>query len=144
MSQLIAAVCLVPILHAADAVEAEKQKLEGEWKFVAGGMTWKPEWGSIRRIRVIFKDSDVKFELDKLHFSGTYKLDPSKSPKRITITLKTKNGRKTVVRGIYEFSGKYLKLCWFSKKQEYPTEFSAKDGTYFKLLPKLTPPKPPE
>ena len=143
MSQLIAAACLIPMLHADDPVELEKQKLEGEWKFVGGGMSWNPKWGSIRRIKVIFKDSNVKFELDKHHLNGTFKLDPSKTPKRITVTLKAKKGPKPVVRGIYEFEGKYLKLRWFSKKREYPTEFSAKDGTYLRLLPKLTTPKPP-
>jgi uncharacterized protein (TIGR03067 family) len=40
-----------------------------------------------------------------------YALDPSKSPKEISLTYTAPDGRRLTVRGIYELAGDRLRLC---------------------------------
>ncbi len=64
---------------------------------------------------------------------GTFTLDPSKTPK--AITMKVTEGRREEdkgkeVRGIYELAGDTLKWCTAPPgSEERPTEFATKAGT---------------
>jgi uncharacterized protein (TIGR03067 family) len=62
--------------------------------------------------------------------AGTYpcdvKIDPSKKPKHIDITLHRKQGDATFL-GIYEIKGDALTVCYASRTGKRPTEFSSKE-----------------
>jgi RNA polymerase sigma factor (sigma-70 family) len=56
-----------------------------------------------------------------------FKIDPSKKPKEIDVTLHLKQGDRTLL-GIYEIRGDTLKVCYYaSRTGRRPTEFSTND-----------------
>ncbi len=57
---------------------------------------------------------------------GTFKLDPSKKPKAMDLTLE-KKGKKETALFIYELDGDNLKLCWRKPGGKRPTHFTSKD-----------------
>ena len=56
---------------------------------------------------------------------GTQKLDPSKSPKAIDVTMTEGPNKGAVMLGIYEFDGDTLKVCFDPQGKKRPTEFKS-------------------
>jgi uncharacterized protein (TIGR03067 family) len=68
---------------------------------------------------------------------GDFKIDPSKTPKEIDITLHLINARDVTVRGIYEIKGDALKVCYYTRQagiRTRPTEFSSTDDPLMGLI----------
>jgi uncharacterized protein (TIGR03067 family) len=66
---------------------------------------------------------------------GTYKLDPTKTPKSIDCLLSEGPYKGLVVAGIYELNGDTLKICWSAwGVLEHPIEFSATPGSQRALV----------
>ena len=68
--------------------------------------------------------------------AATFKLDSSKSPKAIDVTVTDGVGKGQTLKGIYESDGEDLKLCLTGEPVEArPTEFLAEKGelVLFKL-----------
>jgi uncharacterized protein (TIGR03067 family) len=62
-------------------------------------------------------------------FPGDVKIDPSKKPKEIDITLHLKQGDR-ILLGIYEIKGDALKICYYSRNNgKRPIDFSTDDTT---------------
>ena len=57
---------------------------------------------------------------------GTQKLDPSKSPRTITVTMTEGPNKGTVMLGIYEIDGDTLKVCFDPQGKKRPTEFKSR------------------
>jgi uncharacterized protein (TIGR03067 family) len=98
-----------------------KELMKG-YKFVFAGnkLTWDAAIGMMSKSGKITAH-DGEFPCD-------FKIDPSKKPKHIDITLHLKKGDRTVL-GIYEVKGDALKLCYFgSITGNRPTEFSTNDN----------------
>jgi uncharacterized protein (TIGR03067 family) len=115
-------------------VEKERKKFQGAWTFesVEGGGKEQPA--------AEFKGMTVTFEGDKYTVKkgaeviqvGTQKLDPSKSPKTIDVTVTEGLSKGAVMLGIYEISGDTLKVCFDPEGKKRPTEFkSAPDSQVF-------------
>jgi RNA polymerase sigma factor (sigma-70 family) len=97
-----------------------KELMKG-YKFVFAGnkLTWEAALGMTKRAGKIYA-TDGAFPCD-------FKIDPSKKPKEIDITLHLKQGDRTVL-GIYEIKGDALKVCYYaSRTGRRPTEFSIND-----------------
>lgn len=64
--------------------------------------------------------------------AGTYKLDPSKSPRAIDMTVVEGPAKGTVMPGIYQFDGDVMRVCFDATGRKRPTEFksAAGSGTY--------------
>ena len=60
---------------------------------------------------------------------GTQKLDPSKSPKTIDVTMTEGPSKGTVMLGIYEIDGDTLKVCFDPHGKKRPTEFKSAPGS---------------
>ena len=60
---------------------------------------------------------------------GTQKLDPSKSPKTIDVTMTEGLNKGTVMLGIYEIDGDTLKVCFDAEGKKRPTEFKSAPGS---------------
>jgi len=60
---------------------------------------------------------------------GTQKLDPSKSPKTIDMTLTEGPNKGAVMLGIYEIDGDTLKACFDPQGKKRPTEFKSAPGS---------------
>ncbi|MCA9068689.1 MAG: hypothetical protein KDA84_07190, partial [Planctomycetaceae bacterium] len=99
MSQLTTVCLILPLLQMPNAAEMDKKLLQGDWKYYTGKITWNPMWGkNVFDIDFAFKDDQGSFQFDKFHQTGTIRLDPAKTPKRMTIALNQKGkGAKSTI-----------------------------------------------
>jgi uncharacterized protein (TIGR03067 family) len=116
-------VIAVPVRSDGEKPTKGQTDLQGTWKVTDGsrngGQGVQPEFD---KITVVVTE-------DEIRFSGTirassYKLDPSKKPKWIDVTLIEDKG--TTYKGIYEITGDELKLVWNSSVgEERPEDFNS-------------------
>jgi uncharacterized protein (TIGR03067 family) len=122
------AFALTGFAFADDAVERELAKFNGTWQLISAEKDGKktPE-DVVKKIKVVMKDGKhtVYFGDDTVVKEVPFIVDPTKTPKRVTDTLK--DGQK--INGIYELHGDTLKSCVAAAGKDFPTEFSAKEGT---------------
>lgn len=119
--------------RAADKAEVEKElkKFQGAWTFesaVSGGM--EAPAADLKGMTVTFEGD--KFTVkngDQLILAGTQKLDPSKSPKSIDVTVTEGMNKGAVMLGIYEISGDTLRVCFDPEGKKRPTEFKSATGS---------------
>jgi uncharacterized protein (TIGR03067 family) len=136
MSRRLAALCLLLSPLAAHAfqtaeerVQREEEKLAGTWRVVsveAGGQAVPQQ--HFRGLKMTFKAGKFtagKGQGDKQE--GTYKLDPTKSPKWIDVSRKDgpKEGRNQL--GIYSLVGNTLKICTFGSAKQRPDSLVTRD-----------------
>jgi uncharacterized protein (TIGR03067 family) len=110
--------------------KADLKKFEGTWAVEFLRRTGKDAPAEvIGQLTFTFAGGKVTSRSgDKQTQEGTYKIDPSKKPRHIDLTL---NGKMSA--GIYAFEGDRLKLCLHHPKDR-PTEFSAPAGSTSVLL----------
>src|SRR5262249_43942677 len=112
-------------------VEKELKKLQGTWTFES------VETGGKQLPAAEFKGMTVTFEGDKFTVkkgdeviqAATQKLDPSKSPKAIDVTVTEGLNKGAVMPGIYEIDGDTLKVCFDPEGKKRPTEFKTASGS---------------
>ena len=112
-------------------VEKELKKFQGTWTFES------VEVGGKEQPAAEFKDMTVTFEGAKFTVKkgsdviqvGTEKLDPSKSPKTVDLTVAEGLNKGAVMLGIYEISGDTLKVCFDPAGKKRPTEFKSTPGS---------------
>ena len=108
-------------------VEKELQKFQGTWTFES------VEAGGKEVPAAEFKGVTVTFEGDKYTVkkgdeviqAATQKLDPSKSPKTLDVTVAEGPNKGAVMLGIYEISGDTLKVCFDPEGKKRPTQFKS-------------------
>jgi len=125
------------LLAAADAgeeVKKELAKFEGTWKLVS----LETEQNKLGEDAL--KDFRLKIEGDKFtavensgEVHGTFKVDPTKKPKTIDITMKEGPMKDKTMLGIYELDADTYKLCGDMQGKSRPTEFAVKPGSGFVL-----------
>lgn len=91
--------------------------------------TWKRVDGETRFVRLVFTVETVSMEFrDGNKNTHRYKLDPSKKPKTIDITL-LEGGEKGTIMGIYAIEGDTLKMCLCNDlRVDRPTDFEDRPG----------------
>jgi uncharacterized protein (TIGR03067 family) len=119
-------------------VPDDRTSLEGTWEMVSRvqgdrrsddpadlAMRYK-FWGPL------FGSEEAGRPLDK----GTFKLDPSRSPKAVDVT--TEDG--TTFRGVYELKGDVFRWCLARRGDPRPTALDSEQGTIgtFRRLAPLT------
>jgi uncharacterized protein (TIGR03067 family) len=112
-------------------VEKELKKFQGTWTFES------VEAGGKEQPAAEFKGMTVTFEGDKFTVKkgeeviqvGTQKLDASRSPKTIDVTVVEGLSKGAVMLGIYEISGDTLKVCFDPEGKNRPTEFKSASGS---------------
>jgi uncharacterized protein (TIGR03067 family) len=145
MKRLLAVVGLGLICGAAgptgDAPKKDPEAILGTWVCVSGeenGVAGKGSKGT----RVTFTAEEMIFATEKKEVTAraTYKADPDKSPKQITICVKVEiKGAGTIdtfARGIYQLDKDELKICWGTQGAEGPPpkEFKTDVGSNAKLM----------
>jgi RNA polymerase sigma-70 factor (ECF subfamily) len=109
-----------------------KEQMKG-YKFVFAGnkLTWDAAISHVKG-REGIRATYLSFQEP-----GDFKIDPSKLPKEIDITLHLTSGRDVTVRGIYEIKGDALKVGYYTRQvgiRTRPTEFSSKDDPSMGLI----------
>jgi uncharacterized protein (TIGR03067 family) len=134
---------LAGFLPAEGAGDKQAKGLKGRWvseKFVWAGR--ESEEGE-KMILVIGDDSmtwEYVKEMGKTAKSSentyTYKLDASKKPAEIDLTITDGGLKGQAFPAIYQLEGDTLKLCRAQPGQKRPTEFASKKGsdTIFLIL----------
>ena len=112
-------------------LEKEARKFQGIWTFessVTGGEELPAD--PLKKFVVIFEgDKHTVKNGDEVLQVGTQKLDPSKSPKTIDVTMVEGPHKGTVMLGIYEIDADTLKVCFDPEGKTRPTEFKSPPGS---------------
>ena len=112
-------------------VKKEFEKLQGTWTFES------VEVGGKEEPAADFKGMTVTFAGDKFTVRkgdeviqvGTEKLDPSKSPKAVDVTVAEGLNKGAVMLGIYEISADTLKVCFDPEGKKRPAQFKSAPGS---------------
>jgi uncharacterized protein (TIGR03067 family) len=112
-------------------LEKEVKKFQGAWTIessVTGGKELPAD--ALKGLIVIFEGAKHTVKKgDEVIQVGTQKLDPSKSPKTIDVTMTEGPNKGTVMLGIYEIDGDTLKVCFDPQGKKRPTEFKSAPGS---------------
>ena len=135
MSVRVALPFAVVLLMAADdpAKDAMKDedKLQGEWTMVSmETLGVKHSEDDVKKYTLTIKgDRWTVTNARTLSPGRTFKIDPSKEPKTLDLTIKLGNQEK-VSQGIYKLDGDTLTVCRTEDNGERPKEFktTAKSG----------------
>jgi uncharacterized protein (TIGR03067 family) len=118
---------------AGDKADLEKEvrKFQGTWTIessVTGGRAIPAD--QLKGFIVIYEGDKHTVKMgDKVIQIGTQKLDPSKSPKAIDVTMTEGPNKGAVMLGIYEIDGDTLKVCFDPQGKTRPTEFKSLPGS---------------
>jgi uncharacterized protein (TIGR03067 family) len=118
---------------ADDKADLEKEvgKFQGPWTIESsetGGE--KLAIGELKGLIVTFEgNKNTVKKGDEVIQIGTQKIDPTKSPKTIDVTMTDGPSKGMVMLGIYEFDGDTLKVCFDPQGKKRPTEFKSPAGS---------------
>src|SRR5690348_6922028 len=95
-------------------VEKELKKFQGTWTFESVETGGKQEPAAdFKGMTVIFEGGKYTVKKgDEVIQVGTQKLDPSKSPKTLDVTVADGLNKGALMLGIYEITGDTLKVCF--------------------------------
>ena len=112
-------------------IEKEIKKFQGVWSIESsetGGVRIPAD--DLKEFRVIFEGEKHTLKLgDQVFQVGTQKIDPSKSPKTIDVTMTEGPSKGSVLLGIYEIDGDTMKVCFDPEGKKRPTEFKSPAGS---------------
>src|SRR5262245_49523879 len=112
-------------------LEKEVKKFQGIWTIessVTAGIEIPAD--QLKGFVVIFEGDKHTLKYgDQVFQVGTQKIDPSKSPKTIDVTMTEGPEKGSVMLGIYQIDGDTLKVCFDSKGKTRPTEFKSAPGS---------------
>jgi uncharacterized protein (TIGR03067 family) len=112
-------------------LEKEVRRFQGAWTIESsetGGK--KLAISELKGLIVTFEGNKHTVKKgDEVIQVGTQKLDPSKSPKTIDVTMTDGPSKGMVMVGIYEFDGDTLKVCFDPQGKKRPTEFKSPAGS---------------
>jgi uncharacterized protein (TIGR03067 family) len=113
------------------ALEKEVRKFQGTWTFESSETGGKQlPAGELKGFILTFEgEKHTVKKGDEVIQVGTQKLDPSKSPKTIDVTMTEGPSKGTVMLGIYEIDGDTLKVCFDPQGKKRPTEFKSAPGS---------------
>jgi uncharacterized protein (TIGR03067 family) len=136
-TSLVALLCIFGIAASSTLaddkadIEKELKKFQGNWTIESsetGGMAVPPD--QLKEFILTFEGDKHTLKYgDKVFQVGTQKIDPSKSPKTIDVTLTEGASKGTVMLGIYEIDGDTLKVCFDPEGKKRPTELKSSAGS---------------
>lgn len=124
---LIAAAMLAAVAQADDDAKKDLEKMQGEWQVTAFEFSGqKIPKDETDKLSVSIK-GDQLTPISKV--ATTIKLDPTTTPKQITLTEAAKTQY-----GVYEIDGDTLKLCLSNDELARPKAFASEKGSKTILL----------
>jgi uncharacterized protein (TIGR03067 family) len=112
-------------------VEKELKKFQGTWTFESVEADGKEQPAAqYKEMTLTFEgDKHTVKKGDEVIQAGTQKIDPTKSPKTIDVTMTEGPNKGAILLGIYEISGDTLKVCFDPEGKKRPTEFKSAAGS---------------
>ncbi len=115
--------------------DADADKIQGTWVAVSAEMDGKAAPAeAIKDLTLVVSADKVAFNPGGEDRQSTYKLDPTKTPKRIELTPLDGPAKGKMVHCLYELDGDRLKLCLLNGPGEEPKEFATTPGSNLRLL----------
>jgi len=111
--------------------ENEVKKFQGAWTIESSEYGGQKLPGELLKAFIVVYEGDkhtVK-NGDQVIQVGTQKIDPSKSPKTIDVTMTEGPNKGVVMLGIYEIDEDTLKACFDASGKTRPTEFKSPAGS---------------
>jgi uncharacterized protein (TIGR03067 family) len=109
------------IVMVGESPQEDKDKFQGTWVVILGEREGvKISEQSEKEIRVVIEGDRYSLMREDRTQSGTFTLDPSRTPK--TIDIRPDDG-KTVL-GIYTIEGDTQKVCFSEYGRDRPTDFT--------------------
>ncbi len=114
-------------------LEKEIKKFQGAWTFAssaAGDQELAQD--DLKDLVLIFEgEKHTVRKGDEVLQVGTQKIDPTKSPKTIDVTMTEGPSKGAVMLGIYEIDGDTLKVCFDPQGKKRPTDFKSGPGSEY-------------
>jgi uncharacterized protein (TIGR03067 family) len=139
MSRYVVTVLVIGLLLGAapapeDKAKKDREALQGTWRWVLSEQGGKELGDDLRQHTLIFEKDTFAVKLGgRVIVGGKFKLDPSKKPKTIDMTVTDSPGdldKGKEIHGIYELDKDTLKWCTSEPGgTDRPKEFSTKEGT---------------
>lgn len=119
---LVSITCV--LLAADDAVREDLKTFQGEWVLVSFQKEGEDLPATTIKARLTVKGERWLYESDVGEWSATFKIDSSRSPKTIDMTIGTGDTAR-LQRGIYKIEGDTLTICRAVGRggEERPKEF---------------------
>ena len=123
-------------VYAQSDAGADSKALQGDWHVLelqASGNNAPKE--ALEKARLEFKGDEMTWSSGAtgVVLKSRIRLDPSKSPREIDITILEGTGKGTNFPGIYSLHNGQLRLC-YSHTKERPKEFETKTGQLRELI----------
>jgi len=121
-----------------DPLKDEMKRFQGRWMPVCvetEGKTIPPEGlEDLEQLEVLVDGDKVVLKEEgtiKESWSVTFRIDPTKAPRTIDLSVSVQGSRPKTARGIYRLDGDTLTICILppTKEPERPTEFVTKPGS---------------
>ena len=117
-----------------DDAKKDQEALQGTWRPVSAEQGGKDQGDEAKEHTLTFeKDTFTVKRGGEVAVKGTFKLDPSKKPKAIDMTItegRRDDDKGKELHGIYELTKDGLKWCTsMPGGTDRPKEFSTKEGT---------------
>lgn len=116
----------------ADEAKTDADKIKGTWSAVArerDGQRMEVAEDNERHFKLVFDGKKIKYQpRNGSEEEGTYKLDATKKPKTLDLSVETGELKGKTLIGIYELDGDKLKICHGAPDSERPKEFGSKQG----------------
>jgi RNA polymerase sigma-70 factor (ECF subfamily) len=140
-AKLFGVLAVALLLAADDAAKNDQDKLQGTWETTAMEVNGQDFAANGVKLKFTFKGNMIIMtgenaeEITRDYSEFRYKLDPSKTPKAIDMTV-TKGDRKdSVIDGIYEMKGDTLRICTKIDGTGRPAKFTGEgEGTVLMTL----------
>src|SRR6516162_6482540 len=112
-------------------LEKEVRKFQGTWTFESSKTGGKElPAGELKGLILTFEgDKHTVKKGDEVIQVGTQKIDPTKSPKTIDVTMTEGPNKGMVMLGIYEIDENTLKVCFDPQGKKRPTDFKSPPGS---------------
>jgi uncharacterized protein (TIGR03067 family) len=134
---ILAAVLMVAGDQAKDDPKKDLEPLQGTWKGVSGENDGNPiaEDAAKNQELIVMGDKYTLKVGGKEEEQGTLKLDPTKTPKTMDITITSGMDKGKTQLAIYQIDGDTFKICYApAGSKDRPKQLSTKAGNKEGLL----------
>jgi uncharacterized protein (TIGR03067 family) len=109
------------------AIKKEWKRLNGTWEMVRVVVDGKEQQ---EEVTVTLKDAKYTAQVgDEVVDEGTFKLDPTTTPKSLDITPTSGPEKGKTSLGLYEVKGDNLRICFAPEGKSRPKAFESKEGS---------------